>query len=184
MTRPLSRPTAPPDCWLHPAVEVRESAIDGGGLFTRQPLAAGVAVVRFGGRVVTRDELLALFDEAARDPEAPYIDCTSIDEGFDLVMPPNQDVHFGNHSCDPNMWHADAFALVARRDIQADEELTVDYATHSDGDLSLSCRCGAPLCRGSVTGDDWRLSDLQARYSDHWVPALVRRIQRSTRSAN
>lgn len=177
----MKRPTAPPTCWLHAAAEVRESAIDGGGLFTREPLVAGAIVARFGGRVVTRDELSALFEEAARDPRAAYIDCTSIDEGFDLVFPPNQDVHFVNHSCDPNLWHIDAFTLVARRDIEADEELTVDYATHSDDESLMSCRCGTVLCRGSVTGADWRLSDLQVRYGEHWVPALMRRIRRPPR---
>lgn len=45
-------------------------------------------------------------------------------------------------------------------------------------DLSfrLVCRCGAPDCRGVVTGADWRRAELQARYGDHWVPVLRDRI--------
>src|SRR5207249_4135404 len=29
----------------------------------------------------------------------------------------------------------------------------------------LSCRCGSKLCRHTVTGEDWRLLDLQVRYA-------------------
>ena len=35
--------------------------------------------------------------------------------------------------------------------------------------------CGSPLCRGVVTGEDWRRPELQARYGDHWIPALLRK---------
>ncbi len=66
-----------------------------------------------------------------------------------------------------------AFALSARRDIAAGEEVTVDYATQTaEPDFVLDCRCGSALCRGTVTGDDWRRRELQERYGEHWVPAL------------
>ena len=172
------KPTdAPTTCWLHAAVHIRESEIEGRGLCTAEPLAPETVVLRLGGRVVTRSALLAMFETAAQDSDAPYIDCTSIDEGYDLVLPPGQAIHFGNHSCDPNLWHIDAFTLAARRDIDANEELMIDYATQSDGELSMICRCGSGLCRGTVTGTDWRLPVLQARYGEHWVPALLRRIR-------
>ncbi len=35
-----------------------------------------------------------------------------------------------NHSCDSNLWMADEATVVARRDIAAGEELTLDYALH------------------------------------------------------
>ena len=34
------------------------------------------------------------------------------------------------------------------------------------------------LCRGEVTGEDWRRPELRERYGDHWVPALLRLIER------
>ena len=95
-------------------------------MFARSPLASGTVVARMGGRVVTREELLALFAAAERDPDRPYVDCLSIEEGFDLVLPARRDNHFGNHSCDPNTWHVDGFTLSARRDIEAGEELRQD----------------------------------------------------------
>ena len=57
--------------------------------------------------------------------------------------------------------------------IGAGEELTLDYAlttTAPGWTLDQPCRCGAPGCHGSMTGNDWRLPDVQARYAGHFVP--------------
>jgi uncharacterized protein len=96
-----------------------------------------------------------------------------------LVLPPGQLNHYGNHSCDPNLWWIDAYTLAARRPIAVGEEVTNDYVTSTgSADFTLACRCGSPLCRGIITGQDWRRPELQARYGDHWVPALLNRIRR------
>ena len=58
------------------------------------------------------------------------------------------------------------------------EELTNDYATSTgDPGFTMPCRCGATECRGTVTGEDWRLPQLQERYGGHWVPVLLARIR-------
>jgi hypothetical protein len=86
-------------------------------------------------------------------------------------------VHYGNHSCDPNLWHVGPYEIATRRPVRAGEELTMDYATQTGTPgFSMSCRCGAAGCRGEVTSEDWRRADLQARYAGHWVPALEARI--------
>lgn len=175
MTRAALR--APTDCWLHPALEIRASTIAGRGLFATAPIAAGSVVARLGGRLVTRAELLALFAAAQNDPTRPYIDTLSVEAGIDLVLPRDRPIHYCNHCCDPNVWHVDAFTLTARRPIVADEEITIDYGTQSDGDFSMPCACGSPLCRGIVSGTDWRSPALQARYGEHWVPVLLARIR-------
>ncbi len=62
---------------------------------------------------------------------------------------------------------------------RAGDELTNDYATSTaDPDFTMTCSCGSPLCRGVVTGDDWRRADLHERYGTHWVPALARTVRR------
>lgn len=169
--------TVPTECWVHPALEIRASSIEGRGLFATAPIAANTIVARLGGRLVTRAELLELFAAAERDPARPYIDTISVERGMDLVLPPNQPIHFCNHGCDPNVWQTDAFTLTARRTIDAGDELMMDYGTQSDGDFDMACNCGSPLCRGRVTGVDWREPELQQRYGDHWVPALLDRIR-------
>jgi hypothetical protein len=63
-----------------------------------------------------------------------------------------------NHSCDPNcgvrLNHAQAFDFVARRAIDAGQELTFDYAMRNFtiDHFPPVCLCGAARCRGSVTG--------------------------------
>jgi GNAT superfamily N-acetyltransferase len=83
----------------------------------------------------------------------------------------------GNHSCDPNLWMADAITIVARRRIEAGEEATIDYALVTvDEGWRMACRCGSPLCRDVVTGSDWTRHDLQQRYRDHFAPFINQRI--------
>ena len=70
-----------------------------------------------------------------------------------------------NHSCDPNAGIVDNRRLVAIRAIAAGEEIRFDYSTTMAEDFwTLECRCGSPLCRGTVT--DFRLlpSEVKQRY--------------------
>jgi hypothetical protein len=165
------------DCWLHPDVEVRPSPIDGRGLFARRRINAGSVVSRIGGRLVSWAELQDIFATAKRDATLGYVDTIVVDEDVHLVMPPQRANGLGNHSCDPNSWWIDAYTLAARRDIEANEEITNDYATSTgDETFSMGCACGSPLCRRIVTGRDWRIPGLQLRYGDHWAPALLARI--------
>ena len=170
---------APPtDCWLHPAVEVRPSPLSGRGLFATETIAEGEAVLRFGGSVVSDDELAILLSRRVADPSHPYVDAIMIGEDRHLVLPPGQPHHFGNHSCDPNLWWGDAYALVTRRDIAPGEELTNDYATSTgDPGFRMDCSCGSVHCREVVMGHDWRDPSLQRRYGRHWVPVLIARIE-------
>ncbi|SDM15920.1 hypothetical protein [Nonomuraea jiangxiensis] len=67
--------------------------------------------------------------------------------------------------------------MIARCDISPDQELTIDYATHTGVESwSMVCHCDTLLCRRVVTGHDWRLSRLQAAYGTHWTPPLLERI--------
>ncbi|MCA2212240.1 SET domain-containing protein [Jidongwangia harbinensis] len=162
-----------PDCWLHPDVEVRDSPIEGSGLFARAPIPAGTVVSRLGGRLVTTAEL----DRLIADPDGPYVDTITAGADTHLVLPPRRDNGYGNHGCDPNLWWVGRYALAARRDIGAGEELTNDYGTSTGvAGFAMACRCGSARCRGVVTGDDWRRPDLRRRYGRHWIPALLARI--------
>lgn len=174
-------PAPPSEVWLHHHLAVRVSAIDGQGLFATQDIPAGTVVVRLGGRLVSSAELTRLITEANADPTAPYVDSTTVYEDRHLILPPGTDVHYGNHSCDPNTWPIGPYEIAARQDIAAGEEITLDYATTSGAaGFSMPCRCGTASCRGQVTSEDWRGAELQYRYGDHWVPALGERIRRSS----
>jgi len=167
----------PRDVWVHDLVAVRRSTIEGDGLFAVADLPAGTTLIRVGGRLVTTAELDALIAAADADPAAPYVDTFTVYEDAHVVLPPGTAAHYANHACDPNAWYGDAYTFVARRDIAAGAEITIDYGTISGADgLDMTCQCGATGCRGVITSDDWRIPELHDRYRGHWAPALEARI--------
>ncbi|HLI67398.1 MAG TPA: SET domain-containing protein-lysine N-methyltransferase [Caulobacteraceae bacterium] len=159
----------PPGCWLSERAAPRPSPIEGLGLFATAPISRGEIVIRLGGRVIDDDALARL--------EQPY-SSVALDENAHLLIDPAHPVRYGNHGCDPNLWHLDAVTIAARRDVASGEELTIDYGTHSlSPSWAMACSCGSPLCRGRISGEDWRIERLQATYGRHWTPVLLRRIE-------
>lgn len=156
--------------WAHPDLVVKESAIAGQGLYATKPIAQGTVVGQLSGRRVSTEELRDLMGD-------PPVDTITIGDDEHLVLSndPRPVIAYGNHSCDPNLWWIDAVTLAARRNIAAGDEVTSDYGTSTGVDFEIRCDCGSPLCRGVVTGDDWKRPELQARYGDHWIPVLLRK---------
>jgi hypothetical protein len=160
--------------WVDEHLIVDHSPISGRGLFTNAALDAGRIVIRLGGRLVSGAELIRIMNESAA-----YVDTVTVVEDIHLVLPTGTAVHYGNHSCDPNLWHVGSYEIATRRRVEAGEELTIDYATQAGAlQLSMTCSCGARSCRGVISSEDWRLRELQTAYAGHWVPALENRIRR------
>ena len=175
---PDRSPQPPSDVWVRRGLEVRRSPIADRGLFTVADIGVDELVWRLGGRLVSSAELVAHM--AAENAEGRYVDTITVNEDEHLVLPAESTLHFSNHSCDPNVWHVGPYEVRARRAIAAGEELTIDYGTNSGAaGLRMACRCGADVCRGLVTSDDWQIAELQRRYEGHWVPALAQRISAS-----
>lgn len=167
----------PSEVWVDPRLRVETSAIEGQGLFFTDNVPAGTVITQLGGRLVSTEHLDALIAEADADPQAPFIDTITIYPDQHLVLPPRTPAHFGNHSCDPSLWHDGPYSLATRRDVVTGEEATIDYGTESGAPgFRMTCACGTPSCRGVVTSDDWRDDALQRRYVGHWVPTLQARI--------
>lgn len=148
--------------WFSPKVEKRVSRIDGRGLYARLPVAEGELVAVKGGHV---------FDRATRDALEPVLGPAEIQIGDDLFIGPvrmddreSAMLHL-NHSCEPNVGVRGQISFYAMRKIAAGEELAMDYATFDDDDWEMECRCGTPSCRGTITGRDWRESELQRKYA-------------------
>ena len=157
--------------WLNPKFEVRDSMIDGRGLFALEDVEPGETVVIMGGRVLTDHEFEALRLEKYSS--------AAIDEGLNILLDTPNPAECGNHSCDANTWMRDEVTTEAKRLIHAGEELTIDYATLTGtAEWSMACNCGSDPCRGTVTGNDWRRADVQERYLGYFSPFLNARIQR------
>jgi hypothetical protein len=71
-----------------------------------------------------------------------------------------------------------ATQLIAMSNIAIGEELTYDYATSDASDYDeFECACGSDNCRVRITGNDWKLPDLQTRYQKIFSPYVQRKIQ-------
>ena len=151
---------------------------DRGGhtVVAREAIRKGELIVVWSGTLVDGDELKAL-----PAPVRRY--SLQVEENHYLVSlsdcePPD----YVNHSCEPNSGLSGQITLVAMRDIAAGEEITYDYAT-SDGSSydEFQCGCGSALCRGHVSGEDWRRPELWKRHAGYFSPYLQRRIDQEAR---
>lgn len=142
------------------------------GLYTKEAIPAGSAVLRDGGKVLT----------SVKDIPQQYKGYQVVIGASLFLSPPDMEhkdkASFLNHSCDPNLERVGSLIYLAKRDIAAGEELTVDYAPLTAGlsFWSLKCRCGAPSCRGTITGNDWQNPILAKRLWRDWPPFIQREI--------
>ena len=163
-----------PKCVVHTDPEKGGRAV-----LAKVDIPKGDLIAVWSGKLVNRDglELLpaTLRRFSLQVEEGLYLASLNEHEGADYI----------NHSCAPNAGLSGQISLVALRDIAAGEEITYDYAM-TDGSAydEFPCGCGASTCRGRVSGEDWRLPDLWARYRGHFSPYLQRRIEALQATAN
>ena len=160
------------ESWLDPRLVVRPSPIHGQGLFAALPIPPGEVVMKLGGETMTDADVRELIARRER------YDGIVVGSDANLhIKPSDWPGIYGNHSCDPNLWMTGLVEISTRRDLAEGEEAVADYSSYTmSADWSMACCCGSPLCRGVVTGDDWRRPDLQDRYAGHFAPAIARRI--------
>lgn len=160
--------------YLNPKLEGVEMPEKGGwGVVARQPVPAGELLMVWGGNICSQAELDAL-------PEIYRIRSVQVDEDQYLVSPKSDEpADFINHACDPNAGINGQISVVAMREINPGEEVCFDYAmTDSSPYDEFECQCGSANCRRRVTGNDWTLPELQARYKGYFSHYLQKRIER------
>lgn len=166
-------------------VVIQKSSIEGNGYFATDVIKEGEEVFKWEGEIVSDSDLKKI------ESSGKYHSSVAIGEDKNLlfnVIDPKVDIieHEGsgtgglNHSCDPNLWMKDEVTVVVRRDIKEGEELTIDYSMFTvTPDFKLeNCSCGSGLCRRTITGNDWKLKDLQDRYKDYFSPFINERKTR------
>ena len=155
------------------AVKGQPSGIAGRGLIAVAPVAKDEIVAIKGGHLVDTATLDAL-------PERLRNSDVQVADGFHLVALDEAEYEpvmlFINHSCEPNVGFAGNIVLVAMRDVAAGEELTTDYALFDDADDPMTCSCGTPSCRHTISGRDWQLPELQRKYGSYFSTYLLRRF--------
>jgi len=151
--------------WISPKAEKGSpSGIEGRGLFATGSFATDELVAIKGGHIVDSETLSGL-------PERLQASEIQIADGFYLVALTDEEYEpimlFLNHSCEPNVGFAGNSVLVAMCDVAPGEELTTDYALFDTSSDEMACRCGQLSCRGQITGADWKLPELQAKYAGY-----------------
>jgi uncharacterized protein len=164
-----------PHSYLSPNTLVHESAIHGRGLFARAGIGCDEIVAVKGGRIMNGATWARL---------QQTLGSAEIQIGDDLFIAPATEEEregamiYSNHSCDPNLGVRGQIVFVAMRDIHAGEELTHDWAMTDDNDETMQCRCGAALCRKTITGRDWQRPELQERYAGYFSSYLTEKMRR------
>ena len=156
-------------------VEMRVSPISGRGLFAKETIQEGELVVSFEngkGKFVDSKIADALYDKGndhiLQVDDDLYFCATNLEEVE------NED-HI-NHSCDPNLGIDGSLKFVAMRDIASGEELAFDYAMSESSDYKIRCNCGSPRCRKIITGEDWKIKELQKKYRGYFSEYLQKKI--------
>lgn len=159
--------------YLTDKCEVQNRDVTGGkAVYARDIIEPGELIGVWSGRIIPAEAL----DEL---PEAIRRHTVQVEEGLYLAsFSADEPPDFINHSCEPNAGLDGQIALVALHRIHPGEEVTIDYAM-CDGSPydEFECACGSAICRGRVTGEDWRNPELWERYAGHFSPYLERRIR-------
>lgn len=167
--------------WVNPKLEVRENYWCGKGVFTKEDIKKGERIAVFGGYVVSTKELGHLKKVDKKLYSTIFEIGYQVDD--DLIFSPTEKTQFSvieflDHSCDPNCWFENQLTLVARRNIRANQELTMDYAAcMTMPSFKMKCLCKKKNCRKLITGNDWLDTGLQKKYRGHFQPYIGRKIR-------
>ncbi|MEK7567633.1 MAG: SET domain-containing protein-lysine N-methyltransferase [Patescibacteria group bacterium] len=163
--------------WVSPKLKSGKSDIHGDGLLAKDRIIKGEKIMEFGGELISKEQSLS----GNYRSRSIWI----VNENKYLALP-NSDTEESldenlNHSCDANTWLKDEVTLVAKKDIENDEEITLDQGTWNFEDSSYtdskdSCSCGAPDCRRILTENDWKIFRVQEKYKNHFHPMIQKMI--------
>jgi SET domain-containing protein len=125
---------------------IKDSPINGKGCFATILFPSRKKIAEYTGERITNAE-------AQRRARRRKLRICGVDERWSLDgSRGGNGTHYINHSCEPNAFMASVrghIIFFALRDIQPDEEITVDYGITLHPDTKR-CHCGAATCRGTI----------------------------------
>ena len=157
---------------ISPKVEKRNNALNNIGYFAIEDLKKGETIFIRGGHLLTKNELFSssVINSYFPISDEYFLAARSEDEEENIKL-------YINHSCNPNCGIKGEITFVAMRDIKNGEEITIDYAFIDNEDYSFKCTCGAPNCRKIITGQDWKIKELQDKYYEYFAQYLKEKIK-------
>jgi len=152
-------------------VEIRESTTHKKGMHAKKNIRKGEVVFIKGGHILKKDQIYSSGPINSYHPIEDYyfIAAKHADEEEDIKL-------YINHSCLPNCGLRGEITFVAIRDIEANEQLSIDYAFLDNEEYSFKCECGESCCRSVVTGRDWKIKEIQERYFKFFAEYLKQKI--------
>lgn len=161
--------------YISPKVASKFSQTAGRGLFASEKILKGEVITDYEnglGEYVDGSKADELFNQG-RD----HMIQVEEDLFFAAVKEGDfEDADYINHSCEPNCGIRDRLKIVAMRDIDAGEEIAIDYAMMESSEYSFKCNCGVVACRKVITGNDWKIKELQEKYRGYFSDYLEVKI--------
>jgi uncharacterized protein len=130
-------------------VWVGPSRIAGKGLFAAQNIKKGTRIIQYIGQKISKEETAERLYQGNQ-----YIFTFNDRYDIDGKTLKNK-ARYINHSCDPNcevLLTQRTIWIVAKRDIQAGEELSYNYGFTAK---QYRCQCGALNCCGYILGEEY-----------------------------
>ena len=162
-----------PHRWLNHKAEVRPSKIEGTGVFAKEKILKDEPCGVLGGVIVHRNDIKeyrSLMTQVG----------IQIDSDFFIVPTTREELEkqgVFNHSCEPNAGFSNSITFIAMRDIEPGEELVFDYAFCETAYDGFECHCNTRTCRHKITSEDWKLRDIQEKYSEYFSPYLRSKLR-------
>ena len=141
-----------------PLIEVRDSGIQGKGVYALRRIPKNTWIIEYTGERITHDEADQRYDDEAMERHHTFLFTVDDQICIDAIRGGN-DARFINHSCDPNceaILSDGKIFIAALKPIEAGEELSYDYGYHLEDETmdeavrKYPCRCGAKNCRGTI----------------------------------
>lgn len=165
---------------LNPKLELKASKVGGKGTFATKNIKKGDLLLVLSGYVMK-------LSEEEKLPGSLSDNGIQVTENLSLCVSKKGElggINFFNHSCDPNAGIKGQIFLVAMRDIRKGEEVVFDYAmtlcrSKNAKPYNLKCLCGKENCRGIITDNDWKDTQLQRKYKGYFQYFIQEKIDRS-----
>ncbi len=154
-------------------LEVRQSKIHGAGVFAKEKIEKDSVIGILSGKILKEEDLNSI-DENLKKYIFPIEDKIYVAPESFYDIPP---IFFMNHSCDPNAGIKGNIVIIALRDINPDEEITIDYATLFFNGTRILCNCNSENCRKSIHGTDILMPEIQKKYKDHISEWIKRKLE-------
>src|SRR3989338_8384305 len=121
----------------------------------------------FIARNFTRDDSIFVISGPITKTPSIYTVPITVDLFID-PLPPGK---FLNHSCEPSCGIKNRTEVVAMRNLEKNEEITIDYAMivfdydQSELKQDLTCNCGSKICRGKFGSYENLSEELRQKYA-------------------